>query len=197
MDDLRKGVLYSVVIHLALAGLFSSIIINSKPRLPEFVEIVLPAAASVSEPFVVAKKAKQEEISLPEAKYPHTEPKIFEPEEIAKEVPKEIAPEKYTPSAGEDFETPYTITGALSTRKVIHRKLPRYPKGYKVAVRVSVQLFVLPSGEIERMRLTKKGGVPFDELTQSVLREWKFESLPPNAPQVTQEGRITFIYKLK
>jgi len=198
MNELRKGTLYSIVIHLAFAGLFSSIVINLKPKLPEFVELLLPAAASMAEPRATEKKAKPEQVSLPETKYPEPESRIFEPKEIAKEVPEEIAPEKYTPSLGEEFETQaYTITGELSTRKVTYKVLPKYPEGYTVEVRVSVQLWVLPSGKIERMRLIKKGGTPFDELTQHTLREWEFEPLPPNAPQISQEGKITFIYRLK
>ena len=197
MIDLKKGTLYSIAIHLSLAGLFSSIIIKSRPQLPEFVEIVLPAAASITEPFV-AEKAAPEKISLPEVKHQEPELKIFEPKEIAKEVPEEIAPKKYTPSAGENFDNQaYTITGELSTRKVIHKRIPKYPKGYTVVVKVSIQLFVLPSGEIERMKLTKKGGTPFDKLTQDALREWRFEPLPPKAPQVTAGGEITFVYKLR
>ncbi len=197
MVNLKKGTLYSIALHLAFAGLFSSILIKSRPQLPEFVEIVLPAAASVTEPFV-AKRAIPEKVSLPEVKHQEPEPQIFEPKEIAKEVPEEIAPEKYTPSTGKNFDNQaYTITGELSTRKVIYKRIPKYPKGYTAVVKVSIQLFVLPSGEIERMKLLKRGGSPFDEITQDALREWRFEPLPPNSPQVTVKGEITFVYKLR
>ncbi|MCK4353518.1 energy transducer TonB [candidate division WOR-3 bacterium] len=196
MKDLTKGVIGSFVIHGGLVAFFSFITVGLKSPLPEFVEILFPPPTSVPEEKTEEKKP--EPITLPEVKHPPPEPEIFEPEELIKEIPEEVTPEKQVPSVGEEVNVDiYTITGELATRQVIYKILPEYPKGYNIETKVSVKLFVLPDGDLERMKLVKRGGEPFDEITLYALRKWKFEPLPENIPQIIQQGIITFIYKLR
>lgn len=197
MKDLTKGVLGSFLIHGGLVAIFAFIFIDLKSAPPEFVEIILPSPpVSSEEEFIEEETPKK--VELPEVEYVPREPEIVEPVEIEKEIPEEITPEKQVPSIGEDIDTEvYSIAGDLATRRVVNAPVPGYPEGYQIETKVSVRLFVLPDGSIERMRLVKRGGEPFDELTQRVLREWKFEPLPKETSQVTQEGVITFVYRLK
>ena len=194
MQNLTKGILGSFIIHGGFVLLFFFIPVTFKPPLPEFIEV----SFSVSPPVPVeeVEKGKLEPVTLPLVEHPKHEPEIFEPEEVKKEVTE--TPEKQLPSIAEKIETGiYTITGELSIRGVVHKLIPEYPEGYNIETKVSVRLFVLPDGIIGRMRLVEKGGEPFDKLTQHALREWQFEPLPENVPQITQEGIITFIYKLR
>ena len=92
---------------------------------------------------------------------------------------------------------PFSITGELSTRKILRKVLPQYPAGYERLERTVVKLSEAPEGEVTRLLLIKTGGAVFDRITLEALREWKFEALPPNVEQMDQEGTITFFYELQ
>ena len=45
--------------------------------------------------------------------------------------------------------------------------------------------------------LLQKGETRLESVTLNALRKWLFSPLDSNAPQVRQEGVITFVYKLE
>ena len=92
---------------------------------------------------------------------------------------------------------PFSITGALSKRKILKKVLPPYPAGYEERTDVQVRLTVGPAGEVKKLLLMKTGGAVFDNTTLEALREWRWEPLPLSMTQMDQEGIITFFYELK
>lgn len=200
---MKKAILYSFFIHIALVILFYFIPVEISFYKPEFVEVGLltPSKAVIpaKEKLVTIKKEK-ELVTLPESK---SKPELPEgvkkgEKEPAVKVIEEKEVERETPSLGDAIESKlYTIIGEISKRKVIDKVIPQYPHGYNVQTEVSYELFVAPDGSIEKMILVKRGGEPFDKITLDALRQWKFERLAPNLPQKTQKGIITFIYRLE
>lgn len=91
----------------------------------------------------------------------------------------------------------YTIEWAGSPREKIRGNLPTYPKGiYKTAV-IRLRFNVFPNGTVGEIMPLQKGSTILENNAINALKEWLFNPLEKNAPQVLQEGIITFIYKLE
>ncbi len=100
-----------------------------------------------------------------------------------------------TPGAREGPQ--FTIEGPLAGRAAISRVIPKYPPGHQKEVVVKAKLVVLPNGLVSEVVPLQKGDPLLEELTVKALSQWKFNPLPPDLPQLPQEGKITFIYRLK
>ncbi len=189
-----RGLIISLLIHAGLFFIFRAIHIRSEIKEAFFVEVGLIKEEKSPE---LPSSAEQPFITLPEARTPAEEIKIPVEKEKIEITPKEGI-EKLQPVFEDTAEKlPFVITGEIITRKIIKKVIPKYPEGVQREARVKVEIYVAPSGEIVKMKLLKRGGAPFDDITLNALREWKFEELPPNLPQKIQKGTITFIYKLK
>ena len=82
-------------------------------------------------------------------------------------------------------------------RKIINMVKPAYPAGIHRELKISLTFLVLPDGSVERVLPMRKGDPRLEEATLKAFRQWKFESLSSGSGQTAQQGRITFIFKLK
>lgn len=222
---MRRGILYSVLIHLFLALIFSIITCDLNVTLPEPIELGISMIAEegmYEEPGMGAAIGTPEEegdiipVDMPETSAPFIkgeETSVTEDDKLSEgmldtllseieETGKQLEP-KVSSTGEESLGTggrkgmPFSITGALATRKILRKVIPSYPAGYEERTRVVVKLTVEPGGEVKKLLLLKTGGTIFDRVTLEALREWKWERLPPTIDQVDQEGTITFYYELK
>jgi TonB family protein len=202
MGGLVKGVIGSIVLHIIILVCLRFVNVGVSFGEPEFVEVGLIAYTPLTESHVVVSKEalpEKELIELPEAKEGEEEEVTQEPS--VKELPPISIPEKReekeTPSPVVIQGEPYIIEGELSKRRVTHKVIPSYPKGYNIETDVKVEIWVSPDGRVERLLLLKKGGHIFDQITLEALREWRFERLVLHLPQETQKGVVTFMYRLR
>jgi TonB family protein len=94
-----------------------------------------------------------------------------------------------SPSGGNN----YLLEGLSKDRKPIYEILP--PSSMvKSEAHVKISFSVLSDGSISNINLIKKGDPELDALTIEYFRKWKFNQATDNQ---TQQGSITFIYKLK
>lgn len=98
---------------------------------------------------------------------------------------------------GEREGPQYLIEGPAAGRTIVSKVLPKYPPGHQKEIVVRVKLTVLPNGLVGELMPLQKGDPTLEELTVKALSQWRFSPLPPDLPQLPQEGRITFIYRLK
>lgn len=217
--------MYSVLIHVFLGLLFLLISCHLEVVPPEPIELGLSMLAEegmfeeegmssaalapeteggdvpVDMPEVDAPPLKGEESSLKEEEILSegvVDTLLSEISESGKSLdPKVASSGEESLGVGGKKGMPFSITGALSKRKILKKVLPPYPAGYEERTDVQVKLTVGPAGEVKKLLLLKTGGAVFDNTTLEALREWKWEPLPPSVEQVDQEGIITFYYELK
>jgi TonB family protein len=220
---IKKGIIYSVLFHLFLILIFSIVTCDLNVTLPEPIELGISMGLEegiYEEPGMSAAGTPDEgsivPVDVPETKAPPIEGEetlvkkdeilnegvvdtlLREVEETGKHLePKVASVGEESLGVGGKEGMPFSITGALSTRKILRKVIPLYPAGYEERTKVEVRLTVAPGGDVTRLLLIKTGGAVFDRITLEALREWIFEPLRPNAEQVDQEGTITFFYELK
>ena len=62
---------------------------------------------------------------------------------------------------------------------------------------ITIQITVDPQGRIVRRVPVVKGNPQLEQAVMNALLRWKFNPLPPNAPQESQTGRVTFRFTLR
>ena len=95
--------------------------------------------------------------------------------------------------AQEEAAAPYDIEGL--DRDPQRAPLPRYAE--KVNARIRVQITVNPEGRIVRRIPLRKANPQLEAAVMSALQQWRFNALPPGAPQQNQTGTITFTFRLE
>ena len=99
-------------------------------------------------------------------------------------------------TAGKD--QPFFIEGEAAKRTILVKVIPKYPEGVNREAVVRIRFTVLPNGMVGRAVLMRKGGeATLERITLEAFRQWRFNALPPDVPQVEQEGIITFRWVLK
>jgi protein TonB len=133
----------------------------------------------------------EEETTVPEAEaQPETEQQSDQ-----QEPSEEPGDESGDPGTGtqEEASAPYNIEGL--DRDPQRAPLPRYAE--KVNARIRVQITVNPEGRIVRRIPLRKGNPRLEAAVMSALQRWRFNALPPAAPQENQTGTITFTFRLE
>ena len=81
------------------------------------------------------------------------------------------------------------IEGPAKGRSVAHR--PRPPQAnISIDVELRFKFWVLPDGTIGEVIPVKRGNAKLEQLAMAYLKQWRFEPLPANAPQVKVWGTI-------
>lgn len=93
----------------------------------------------------------------------------------------------------QEAAAPYEIEGL--DRDPQRAPLPRYTE--KVNARIRVQITVNPEGHIVRRIPLRKGNPQLEAAVMDALQQWRFNALPPAAPQENQTGTITFTFRLE
>ena len=96
-------------------------------------------------------------------------------------------------SSNEDqASAPYQIEGL--NRDAVNTPLPVYVADRDV--RATVRIEVDPRGYVVRVVAVVRGGDPEqDRMVLQVVRNWRFNPLPATAPQVNQNGTVTFVFR--
>ncbi len=97
--------------------------------------------------------------------------------------------------AGTDAEAsaPFQIEG-LNRTPVMS---PPPPYAEKVNALIRVRITVDPRGRVVRQVPLIKGNPALEQAVMETLRTWRFNPLPPNAPQENQVGVVTFRFRLE
>ena len=109
--------------------------------------------------------------------------------------PKKPVPPVSSTNRG-NAKKPYSITGELAKRRLIKFVKPVYPKGNQEQTTVSLKIVVNKDGYITRINVIKTGGDAFDKNAVNAVREWRFQSLPPNETK-NEEGIVNIYFILK
>ncbi|MES3630726.1 MAG: TonB family protein [Longimonas sp.] len=96
-------------------------------------------------------------------------------------------------STTEERTAPYDIEGL--NRDPQFAPLPPYNEQVNATVRV--QITVDPRGNIIRRIPLQRGSPELDAAVMETLSRWRFNALPPGAPQENQTGVITFTFRLE
>ena len=166
---------------------------------PELIERNLEKVAPTDKPYggQVEPTAKPSEL---EERYPLTQAakQGEKPLPQARPLPPDTKPQSGSGEKADDTkERPYTIEGAVSARQVITEVLPEYPLGLNKEAVIKIRFTLLPNGTVGNMVPLQKGEATLEEITMKAFRRWRFNPLPPDIPQVSQAGVITFRYLLK
>ncbi|MGQ9707659.1 MAG: energy transducer TonB, partial [bacterium] len=97
--------------------------------------------------------------------------------------------------------TTFQIAGPISSRQIIKKVKPRYPKwalDQHISGKVVVRIWVLPNGQVKPLTqiLSSSGYPDLDLVVIDALRTWEFAPLGPGVKPEEQWGDITFIFQL-
>ncbi|PEN13809.1 energy transducer TonB [Longibacter salinarum] len=164
-----------------------------------------PEPEEVTEPEPEPVEAPQEDPQSEET-VPPTEEETTTPEPQPEPQPEEGADEQESddesgaetgdPGEGADEQksAPYNIEGL--NRDPITAPLPQYTE--KVDATISFIIRVGPDGRVVGLIPARMGGSPeLQNEVKRVLNRWRFNALPPAAPQEVQRGTITFTFRLE
>jgi len=174
---------------------------------PELVNLPKRRALEEEPPLVAVEREKL----IPEEEVlPFEERRNFLKEEITglteggKEIPppfelkledKEIA--RPTLDLGREVTQSFKIEGEAAKRDILFKVIPQYPSGLQKEAVVKIQFTVLPNGLVGEMRPLLRSDGTLERLSLDALRQWRFNPLSPDEPQVPVKGVITFRYLLK
>lgn len=108
---------------------------------------------------------------------------------------KEIA--RPTLDLGREVTQSFKIEGEAAKRNILFKVIPQYPSSLQKEAIVKIQFTVLPNGLVGEMRPLLRSDGTLERLSLDALRQWRFNPLSPDEPQVSVEGVITFRYLLK
>jgi protein TonB len=91
----------------------------------------------------------------------------------------------------EQASAPYQIEGL--NREAVNTPLPVYVADRDV--RMTVRIEVDPRGNVISVIPVRRGDPDQDRQVMQVIRQWRFNALPSNAPQVNQSGTVTFVFR--
>lgn len=102
-----------------------------------------------------------------------------------------------SPDFGRNVEVPFVIEGEAASRNVMYKVIPEYPPGLASEAVVKLSFVVLPSGVVANIVPVLKGDATLERVAIEAFRQWRFNSLPPEAERVNQQGVITFRFVLR
>lgn len=159
-------------------------------------------SARTAEKVPVAPSAPETAAPTPGPTAPKETP-VREPEAIAGKPP---APSAATGEMGQSApqtagmaggQESFRIEGEAANRQILYKVVPEYPHGLQREAVVRVRFVVLPDGSVGEMVPVLKGDATLESITLQALRQWRFNPLPPSAPQEEVSGIITFRYLLR
>lgn len=93
----------------------------------------------------------------------------------------------------EEKAAPYNIEGL--NRTPTYAPLPNYADRVNANIKISVT--VDPRGNVIAQRPVLKGNPALEQAVMQALAQWRFNPLPPNAPQQNQTGIVSFRFRLE
>jgi len=209
MYELRKDIIYSVIIHIFILIFISKFQFTSK-RL-RFYEVSLEVETKdVSIPRIAKRRfrIKQRERILIKGDEPvYFKPELREEEidkkpEFFEEEEEEIYTEEIediTPEIPERKRIEFgkkELSGPVSTRVILRKVYPVYPDIARVngwEGEVELKFWVNEDGIVESVQILKTSGYPvLDDAAMNAIKKWLFSPFKSK-----QWGKITFRFKLK
>ncbi len=96
------------------------------------------------------------------------------------------------PGEEEEASAPFEIEGL--DRSMVYSEMPDYQRGQR-NITIRVQITVDPQGNVVRVFPLMRGDPELERAVTSALQRWRFNRLPPNAPQENQSGTVTIRYR--
>lgn len=153
-----------------------------------------------SEPVNLPEEQQQTEETVPPTEEETTVPEAEAQRDTAQqaqqqEPSEEPGDETGDPGTGtqEEASAPYNIEGL--DRDPERAPLPEYTE--QVNAKIRVRITVNPDGRIVARFPLRKGNPKLEAAVMRALQNWKFNALPPGAPQENQTGTITFTFRLE
>ncbi|MCE1189168.1 MAG: energy transducer TonB [Ignavibacteria bacterium] len=87
--------------------------------------------------------------------------------------------------------------GGGGRRRIYNYSLPEYPAGVNKELDIRIRFTILPDGTVGRVFLLTKGDTRLENSALNSLRQWRFEPLRSQQPQVEQTAVIVFPYRLQ
>lgn len=145
--------------------------------------------------------APESEVIAPEASNTEEE-QVDEEPEPEQEVVQPLGSGSLDPDQGEESgdegtsnqeqaSAPFRIEGL--NREPVNTPLPAF-LSQNSDVRVTVRITVDPLGNVTQALPVRRGDPAQDREVLRVVRGWRFNPLPSNAPQEPQQGLITFVF---
>ena len=106
-------------------------------------------------------------------------------------------PESSEAGEGTSPARSFSIEWTGGDREKLRGDLPSYPQGLNKSAIIGIRFFVLPDGTVGRMIPLQKGVAALESLTLQALKNWRFNPLPSNAPQIQQQGIVNFIFRVE
>jgi TonB family protein len=88
------------------------------------------------------------------------------------------------------------IKGDLLSRRILERPDPPRVK-VRVEAEIELTFYVTPGGGVERVIPSVKGDAELERIAIQYLKQWRFEPLSKDQPQVEQSGTIPVKFKLQ
>jgi TonB family protein len=67
----------------------------------------------------------------------------------------------------------------------------------KVEAEIELTVWVLPNGTVDRAVPSIRGDAELERIAIQYLKQWRFEPLPKDQPQVEQSGAVPIKFKLQ
>ncbi len=83
------------------------------------------------------------------------------------------------------------------SRAIYSYVLPDYPEGVEKEVDIVMKITIEPDGTISKIFPLIKADTRLEITAIDALRNWRFEPLPKEMPQLQQEAVVVFPYKLR
>jgi protein TonB len=222
-DFFLKDISVSIAIHIAVLLILPLLKFNPPMRFVEVSLIAQTSAIPQDLKKVMRKKSQkkrkvktwtpgagepvpQAEIS-PEKDFSVSSPEINDDRQpqisdIEEEPPVEIPqPEKIIPSFGKSEGESFQISGPISSRHVLRRIYPEYPKSAQmmgISGEVVIKFWVSPDGIIEKTVVEKTSGSSvLDGAAQEAIKKWLFAPLGKGEDSIIQWGMLTVKFQLE
>ncbi|MBI4810705.1 MAG: TonB family protein [Ignavibacteriales bacterium] len=101
-------------------------------------------------------------------------------------------------AGGAGKSTGYSIEwSGAGSRRLLSGRIPRYPEGTNKELPVTLQFSVLPDGSVTGIIPLYRSDELLEREAISALQTWRFDPLPPQFEQKSQNGKITFKFVLQ
>jgi TonB family protein len=87
--------------------------------------------------------------------------------------------------------------GGTGGRRLLSGRIPRYPEGTDQQMLVVLKFSVLPDGSVSSIIPLRRYDELLERAAVSALQTWRFDPLPPQVKQVTQNGQASFNFKFE
>jgi outer membrane biosynthesis protein TonB len=87
--------------------------------------------------------------------------------------------------------------GGKGTRRIYSYTLPSYPEGVQKEIDIRLRFTILSDGTVGTILPLTKADTRLENAAINSLRQWRFEPLSQNQPQVEQAAVIVFPYRLQ